>query len=120
MIEAWLIGLSIGGIWAYTRMRRSTRRRLHRSVRQLVAPKRRRAVRPKYRPHPSQGPREFPPSVREYIFRRDGWRCTNCASTHSLQADHIIPYSKGGRTVPSNGKTLCQTCNVLKSNRFEE
>jgi 5-methylcytosine-specific restriction endonuclease McrA len=69
---------------------------------------------------PGQGPRFFPPAMREYIFRRDGYRCTNCGSRSRLEADHIVPYSLGGKTVPSNGKTLCHDCNDLKGNRFSE
>lgn len=34
-----------------------------------------------------------------------------------MQADHIIPWSKGGRTVPENCQMLCRDCNLKKSNR---
>lgn len=33
-----------------------------------------------------------------------------------MQADHIKPWSKGGRTVPENCQMLCRQCNIKKSN----
>ncbi len=35
------------------------------------------------------------------------------------EADHIIPYSKGGKTENWNGQALCSTCNREKGNRWE-
>lgn len=32
-----------------------------------------------------------------------------------MQADHITPWSKGGRTVPENCQMLCRDCNLKKS-----
>ena len=36
-----------------------------------------------------------------------------------LEADHIEPWEKGGRTDVSNGQTLCKPCNGSKSNSYE-
>ncbi len=33
-----------------------------------------------------------------------------------MHADHIIPWSKGGKTVPENCKMLCTADNIKKSN----
>ena len=33
-----------------------------------------------------------------------------------MHADHITPWSKGGRTVPENCQMLCRDCNLKKSN----
>lgn len=44
------------------------------------------------------------------VKNRDGNRCRKCLSTEFLQVDHIIPVSKGGRTVESNLWTLCAFC----------
>ena len=47
---------------------------------------------------------------------RDGSRCTRCGCMSSvgnrLNAHHIIPVSKGGRTVSVNLKTLCNRCHA--------
>ncbi|MGN1240203.1 MAG: HNH endonuclease, partial [Paludibacteraceae bacterium] len=32
-------------------------------------------------------------------------------------ADHITPWSKGGRTIASNCQMLCKECNRRKSNK---
>lgn len=57
-------------------------------------------------------------SLRWFILERDGHRCLGCgASVHSgasLHVDHIIPWSRGGRTEPSNLRSLCEACNIGK------
>lgn len=58
--------------------------------------------------------------VRFEVFTRDGHRCRVCGNTaqvEPLHVDHIIPISKGGRSDLDNLQTLCQTCNLGKSNR---
>ena len=37
-----------------------------------------------------------------------------------LHVDHIIPVSKGGKTVMSNLQTLCEQCNIGKSNKTDD
>ena len=60
-------------------------------------------------------------SLRYDIMKRDGFRCQICGSTAQdgvkLHIDHIVPVSKGGRTIPSNLRTLCDRCNIGKSNK---
>ncbi|MCI6324943.1 MAG: HNH endonuclease [Bacteroidales bacterium] len=34
-----------------------------------------------------------------------------------MDADHITPWSKGGRTIASNCQMLCKECNRRKSNK---
>lgn len=58
----------------------------------------------------------IPESLRNKIFERDGNKCIKCGSTVNLQIDHIIPFSRGGRTEENNLQTLCQKCNVKKGN----
>lgn len=61
-------------------------------------------------------------SLRAQIFSRDKSRCRMCGASVddgvTLHVDHIVPVSKGGRTVEHNLQTLCQECNLGKSNRF--
>ena len=63
------------------------------------------------------------PSLRYNILRRDGFRCQLCGATAQdgakLHVDHIIPISKGGKTEWNNLRTLCDRCNIGKSNKLE-
>ena len=62
-------------------------------------------------------------SMRYDVLRRDGFRCVLCGMSSKdgavLHVDHIIPVSKGGKTVMSNLRTLCEKCNIGKSNKIE-
>jgi 5-methylcytosine-specific restriction endonuclease McrA len=60
--------------------------------------------------------------VRYQVFSRDNSRCRRCGATPqshgvSLHVDHIVPVSKGGKTEMNNLQTLCEDCNLGKSNR---
>lgn len=61
------------------------------------------------------------PAIRWRVFQRDNWRCLSCGRTSEdgiiLHIDHIIPRSKGGRDHIDNYQTLCETCNIGKSNK---
>lgn len=63
------------------------------------------------------------PKLRYKILQRDGFRCCICGASSydgtKLEVDHIIPVSKGGRTVDSNLRTLCQACNRGKSDEYD-
>jgi len=56
--------------------------------------------------------------LRNKIYDRDSWKCIECGSNKDLTLDHIIPFSRGGKTEESNLRTLCQSCNSKKGNRF--
>lgn len=62
------------------------------------------------------------PKMRTDILRRDGSQCRMCGASAAtgavLHIDHIVPVSHGGLTVQTNLQTLCQSCNLGKSNRF--
>ena len=63
------------------------------------------------------------PSLRYDILRRDNFMCQICGSTAKdgvqLHVDHIVPVSKGGKTEKSNLRTLCDRCNLGKSDKIE-
>jgi 5-methylcytosine-specific restriction endonuclease McrA len=68
--------------------------------------------------------REIPLGLRYDILRRDKFCCVICGAmpkTHniSLEVDHIIPWTKGGKTIHENLRTLCNCCNKGKSNKTE-
>ena len=46
------------------------------------------------------------------ILRRESWRCSTpaCSGRIWLHLHHLIPYSQGGATLPSNCVGLCTTC----------
>lgn len=61
--------------------------------------------------------------LRFKVLQRDQFRCKLCGRSPAtelsckLHVDHIIPFSKGGRTTFENLQALCSHCNVGKSNR---
>lgn len=61
-------------------------------------------------------------SLRYDILKRDNFRCQICGSSAQdgvkLHVDHIIPIAKGGKTVPNNLRTLCDRCNMGKSDKI--
>jgi hypothetical protein len=61
--------------------------------------------------------------LRYDILKRDGFKCKICGRSVEdgvkLHVDHIIPISKGGKTTWDNLRTLCQDCNLGKSNKLE-
>ena len=59
-------------------------------------------------------------SIRHEVFKRDKYKCVECGSTkeeRTLHVDHIIPKSKGGTDELDNLQTLCEVCNLAKSDR---
>ncbi len=56
------------------------------------------------------------------VMKKDKFKCVKCGASPAsnpkvvLHIDHIIAWSKGGETVESNLQTLCQDCNLGKSN----
>ena len=62
--------------------------------------------------------------IRYNVLKRDNYTCQICGATVKdgvkLHVDHIIPVSEGGKTVMSNLQTLCDRCNLGKSNKTNE
>ncbi len=62
-----------------------------------------------------------PAFTRFNVFLRDSFTCQYCGQSYPAQDltfDHIIPRSRGGRTVWNNVVTACSTCNLIKGNRL--
>ncbi len=62
--------------------------------------------------------RNFDEAQRQVIYRRDNGMCKICGKKrewNDWEANHIIPWSKGGKTEIENGQVLCPSCNSRKS-----
>jgi hypothetical protein len=63
-------------------------------------------------------------SLRLKVLSRDKFRCVFCGKSPAtdigtkLHIDHVIPFSKGGKSTIENLQTLCEDCNLGKSNNF--
>lgn len=68
--------------------------------------------------------REISDRLRFQILMRDGFTCKTCGRSPinekgvKLHVDHIVPWSKGGETIPDNLETKCEQCNLGKGNAF--
>jgi len=58
------------------------------------------------------------PKLRYKILMRDKCKCKICGSSKQLEVDHIIPVSKGGKTIKNNLRTLCRECNLGKGEQI--
>lgn len=79
----------------------------------LPAARRRRSL--SARPRPAISPR-----TRARVLERDHFRCRRCGSGPNddrLVVDHVVPVAAGGKTEDGNLQTLCETCNLGKSDR---
>ncbi len=71
-------------------------------------------------------PRKINWRLRAQVLIRDNCICQMCGASPArdpsvvLHADHIKPWSKGGETVLENLRTLCEKCNVGKSDLYDE
>ena len=69
----------------------------------------------------SKTSRKISDKLRYQVLKRDNFRCCACGaspakeSSVELHIDHVIPWSKGGKTEIGNLQTLCSKCNLGKS-----
>lgn len=64
--------------------------------------------------------RNFDNRDKRAAYERQKGVCPICGKHFEIEhmhADHIVPWSKGGRTVPGNCQMLCTLCNLRKSNQ---
>lgn len=72
-----------------------------------------------------QHQRQIKLGLRYEVLRRDRFRCVLCGASPAtdvhcdLHVDHIVPYSKGGKTAAENLRTVCKQCNLGKSAKLE-
>lgn len=62
-------------------------------------------------------PRQFDQDVALAKYHQQGGRCAICGEPKDfkdMHADHIVPWSKGGKTIPENCQMLCIPCNEKK------
>lgn len=48
--------------------------------------------------------------IRDKVLARDKNKCRRCGATKNLRVHHILPLSKGGKTVMRNLITRCKDC----------
>ncbi len=61
---------------------------------------------------------DFTALQKKQILERDRYKCVVCRfgkkEGADLQIDHILPRAQNGKSIISNGQTLCSRCNFLK------
>jgi hypothetical protein len=70
----------------------------------------------------AKGKRTIPLGLRYKVLKKDAFKCAACGRGVSdgikLHIDHKTPFSLGGLTELNNLQTLCDECNISKSNKF--
>lgn len=64
--------------------------------------------------------RQFDGRIKRRVFERQGGKCEQCRQPfpiEEMEADHITPWSLGGRTVEDNCQVLCKEHNRRKAAR---
>jgi len=67
--------------------------------------------------------RAIPREVIIKVIRRDGQICQKCNKPvvdNEVEFDHVIPFSKGGKSTSENLRLVHRNCNRKKSNSLEE
>lgn len=67
--------------------------------------------------------RLIPRDVMLKVVRRDGQICQKCnkpVSDNEVEFDHIIPFSKGGKSTTENLRLIHKNCNRKKSNLLKD
>ena len=64
--------------------------------------------------------RNFDDKQKREVYEKQKGICVKCEKhfeLNKMEADHITPWSKGGKTVTDNCQMLCKDCNRRKSNK---
>lgn len=68
--------------------------------------------------------RQFDNNIKRTVYQQQGGMCPYCTNTENesktwdfdeMEGDHIVPWVKGGKTVPENCQMLCKHHNRIKS-----
>lgn len=59
----------------------------------------------------------FPKEWTDRLLQYNGC-CAFCGSSESIEVDHIIPLSRGGKHCIENVQPLCRSCNAKKSDKI--
>ena len=61
-------------------------------------------------------PARYPAFTRFNLFLRDEFTCQYCSAKGEMTFDHVLPRSRGGRTLWENVVAACGRCNLRKGN----
>ena len=64
--------------------------------------------------------RQFDDDEKRAAYETQKGICTSCGQhfeIEEMEGDHVVPWSKGGKTVPENLQMLCRRCNALKGDK---
>jgi 5-methylcytosine-specific restriction endonuclease McrA len=64
--------------------------------------------------------RAFTDNMKREAYERQKGICAKCGEhfeINEMEADHITPWSEGGKTVAENCQMLCRDCNRRKSDK---
>lgn len=64
--------------------------------------------------------RAFPDSMKREAYEKQNGICPDCSKhfeIEEMEADHITPWSQGGKTIAVNCKMRCRECNRRKSDK---
>ena len=81
---------------------------------------------PEKTPKSPENRREISLGLRFKVMYRDHFKCVLCGNNPPaspgliLHVDHILPWSKGGKTEIDNLRTLCSGCNIGRSNKYTD
>ena len=77
-----------------------------------------------YLPHYKKLPKHEVVFTRQNLLLRDKYRCQYCGkllkNSKDRTIDHIIPKSRGGKTIWTNVVLCCKKCNLKKGNKTPE
>ena len=64
--------------------------------------------------------RLFKKRQKKILAMISGNKCMNCDNKLStiFHGDHVVPFSKNGKTIIKNGQALCPACNLKKGSRL--